>query len=254
MARKREERLKVFGQRLNTLRGDMTQAAFAEKIGISDTSIGQYECFKRLPDAGILKKICVACGVTADYLLGLSRAAAPDDFIQAVVTRYGLNEQALQFLERLNAQLDIDDAEKSRISAKQIAFENAENLTVTYERESNENELESPGLKLALTPALTKKELTSLFAIMQDEINKQALIILNKLLTVSTGREWETYGSLILTAIYNYCCREYFDIEQIRYGVTGRTLNTLTSENQRNNELYTLNNILKDFRNKLSEG
>ena len=39
----------LIGQRLRTLRGDMTQQELASKIGVSDATIGMYESGERVP-------------------------------------------------------------------------------------------------------------------------------------------------------------------------------------------------------------
>ena len=103
MTKAKEKRLTILGERLRALRGDRSQAEFAKLIGVSSASIGYYENSERLPDAEMLRKICVTCGVTADYLIGLTRAAAPDDFIQKVAGRYGLSDGALKAFERFNS-------------------------------------------------------------------------------------------------------------------------------------------------------
>lgn len=64
--------LNVFSERLNELRGSMSQAEFGKMCGISRVTVGFYENGERLPDARILAQIAQACNVTSDYLLGLS--------------------------------------------------------------------------------------------------------------------------------------------------------------------------------------
>ena len=62
----------VFCERFAGLRGGRSQAEYAKFLGISRATVGFYENGERVPDANVLKKICEACEVTADYLLGLS--------------------------------------------------------------------------------------------------------------------------------------------------------------------------------------
>jgi transcriptional regulator with XRE-family HTH domain len=227
-----KRRLISIGSKIKEARDKMglTQEQFADKYGYARTTLAKLEAglrdFKSTEIITLAEQLNVSC----DYLLGRSRAQAPDNFMQEVVTRYGLSEKALQFLERLNASLDIDNVEKDRITAQQIAFEDS-----------------------AFNPALTAEEFQTLIAIDQDETNKQALSMLNDILTASTGREWETYGLQILTAIYNYCRREFSDVEQVQHGISGRTTYTLAADVQRNIELYNLNNILARLRDKLTE-
>lgn len=182
--------------------------------------------------------------VSADYILGLSRAAAPDDFVQEVVNRYGLTESALKTLERLNAPLDFDEKEKNRIVKKQKYI--SDSIENSNFFESTENG------KISLVKSLTKEEKSKLFSILQMETNKQILSILNDILTVSTGREWETYGMQILNTIYNYCRGEYENAEIKRNDLAGTTYYEISADTQRNMELYTLNNILTEMRNVLT--
>lgn len=182
--------------------------------------------------------------VSSDYLLGLSRAAAPDNFVQEVVNRYGLTESALNTLEHLNAPLDFDEKEKNRVIKKQKHVSDSVESGEIFE--STENG------KISLIKSLTEEEKLKLFSILQMETNKQILSILNDILTVSTGREWETYGMQILNTIYNYCRGKYENVEIKRNDLAGTTYYEISADTQRNMELYTLNNILTEMRNTLT--
>lgn len=95
-----KNRLPIFQERFKTLRGNLTQDKFAEKAGIARTSIGFYENGDRLPDALTLKKICEACNVTSDWLLGLSDVQCPNIDNIAINKRLGLSEEAIAKLEQ----------------------------------------------------------------------------------------------------------------------------------------------------------
>lgn len=266
----------TFAIRLKELREgyNLKQSELGEKLDVSRGSISYYENQDRAPDIEFLARASNFFNVSCDYLLGRTRAAAPDDFIQEAVNRYGLSEQALQFIEWLNAPLDIDVAEQDRIKAKQTAFENNP-ATFTLVRDPNahnsklvklmQEKLIPPLnakefqklLKLMqdetnkqAAPPLTKDEFNTLLKIMQDETNQQALRMLNEMLTTLTGRGRETYGFQILVAIYDYCRREYSDIEQPQFDSTGRTTYTITAETQRRYKLDELKDILAELRNK----
>jgi len=60
------------GARIREAREDlgMTGSALAEKIGSDAATISRWEHDRREPDAGHLRALCDALGVTADYLLG----------------------------------------------------------------------------------------------------------------------------------------------------------------------------------------
>lgn len=67
-----KSRLPVFALRLSELRGDRTQADFADLLGISRASISLYESGARTPDGAVLRKIGEKLNVSCDYLLGIS--------------------------------------------------------------------------------------------------------------------------------------------------------------------------------------
>lgn len=72
MNEEKKSKMPIFAERFNALRGRQTQAEFADFLGISRPTVGFYENGERIPDALILKQIAERCGVTTDYLVGLS--------------------------------------------------------------------------------------------------------------------------------------------------------------------------------------
>lgn len=92
-------KLPKFAERFRTLRGGMSQAAFAQKVGISRPTVGFYENGDRLPDAEAILKICNACGVSSDYLLGLTDDPAPASE-RSAVDELGLSPEAVSALIR----------------------------------------------------------------------------------------------------------------------------------------------------------
>jgi transcriptional regulator with XRE-family HTH domain len=85
-----------------------TQQQLADKIGTGTTrrTVSQYMIGEIEPKVRTLSAIAGYFGVSCDYMLGHTRAAAPDDFIQEAVRRYGLRESALRALESMNACCD----------------------------------------------------------------------------------------------------------------------------------------------------
>jgi transcriptional regulator with XRE-family HTH domain len=61
-----------FSGKLKTLRGDLTQTAFAKKLGIPQNTYHRYEKGERVPDIKALTKISKSLNVSADELLGLA--------------------------------------------------------------------------------------------------------------------------------------------------------------------------------------
>lgn len=62
----------MFRLRLKELRENagLSQYAFAEKIGVAQSTVGGWEAGKREPNYAMAKKIAVFFGVTVDYLFG----------------------------------------------------------------------------------------------------------------------------------------------------------------------------------------
>lgn len=68
---------KNFCDRLRELRGDLSQDEFASKIGTKQTTLSNWERGFREPNFSGLVLIATSCGVSADWLLGLSNERTP---------------------------------------------------------------------------------------------------------------------------------------------------------------------------------
>ena len=68
---------KSFGERLKELRGDLSQDDFALKIGTKQTTLSNWERGFREPNFSGLALIATSCGVSADWLLGLTDERTP---------------------------------------------------------------------------------------------------------------------------------------------------------------------------------
>lgn len=78
------------------LMGDMTIKEFADKLGMSRATVGFYSAGQRIPDAQGIKIIAEKCGVSADWLLGLSRVQSRDGELKQVCNYTGLSEDAIK--------------------------------------------------------------------------------------------------------------------------------------------------------------
>lgn len=65
----------------------MTQAALAEKIGVTDVSMSRYVTGKRIPRSDVLNKIARYFGVSVDYLLNDTKRL---DTAQWTVDNHGI--------------------------------------------------------------------------------------------------------------------------------------------------------------------
>lgn len=88
-------RVPEFQARFRELRGEVTQEQFAKKIGVSRPTIGLYESGARIPDAEILRDICLKCNVSSDWLLGISEVISPNPNMQIACEYTGLTEKAV---------------------------------------------------------------------------------------------------------------------------------------------------------------
>jgi len=58
-------------KRLRELRGNESQTEFAKRVGTKQTTYSAWERGEKIPPANSIALICEACGVSADWLLGL---------------------------------------------------------------------------------------------------------------------------------------------------------------------------------------
>lgn len=68
---------KTFQQRLRELRGDSTRAEFAKFLGIQAKTYEHYEYGTRKPTLALILQLVGRCGVTSDFLLGISDVVEP---------------------------------------------------------------------------------------------------------------------------------------------------------------------------------
>ena len=60
---------RTLGERIRKVRGEMSQAAFAAKIGINKNLLGKYERGESIPGGEILAQMRDALGISVDWLL-----------------------------------------------------------------------------------------------------------------------------------------------------------------------------------------
>ena len=120
-----ETRLPIFSERFSELRkeAEKTQGEFAEHIGIARATVGFYESGERFPDAVVLSKICTACDVSSDYLLGLSGHRNYNNRgITAADLR--LSEHAIEALQKDNGIVDMQIEEGAINPARMVSIVN----------------------------------------------------------------------------------------------------------------------------------
>jgi transcriptional regulator with XRE-family HTH domain len=82
---------------------ELTQEQFADKFGYPRTTLAKLESGARDIKATEIVTLAEQLGVSCDYLLGRTTAAAPDEVVKAAVCKYGLKEETLKVLEQLGA-------------------------------------------------------------------------------------------------------------------------------------------------------
>lgn len=86
------------------LMGDMTIKEFADKLGMSRATVGFYSAGQRIPDALGIKAIAEKCGVSADWLLGLTNFKTKNADVRAMCEFTGLKDKAIYRLHELCPQ------------------------------------------------------------------------------------------------------------------------------------------------------
>ncbi|WP_455557908.1 helix-turn-helix domain-containing protein [Agathobaculum hominis] len=107
-----------FRERLNEVKGDSTIDRFARKVGVARATMGGYLAGTRLPKADHLKKIAEKCGVSADYLIGLSDAKGTDN--RDISIALGLSDEAIEVLRQSKENLFRHFAYDKIIADKEI--------------------------------------------------------------------------------------------------------------------------------------
>ena len=59
----------TISERIKTVRGTNTQKEFADRLGITQRAVVNYESLGRTPKGAVLKKICEEFGVSEQWLL-----------------------------------------------------------------------------------------------------------------------------------------------------------------------------------------
>lgn len=101
---RKNDRLPIFTERFIELQGERSNTEFADFLGISRQTVGFYYNGDRVPDALTLIKISQRCGVSADWLLGISNVKTLDVKLKQVCEYTGLSENAVLFIKGLYDQ------------------------------------------------------------------------------------------------------------------------------------------------------
>lgn len=115
-------RFPAFRDAFVELMGEMTIKEFADKLGMSRATVGFYSSGQRIPDALGIKTIAEKCGVSADWLLGLSESQSTDANVQQVHNYTGLSDCAVDFLHYIGSEKDLTLTVLSKILESNFAL------------------------------------------------------------------------------------------------------------------------------------
>lgn len=93
-----EWRFPQFTKRFRELRGKRDNTEFAKFLGISRQTVGFYYNGDRIPDAMMLKQIAEKCGVSTDYLLGLTDTQSTNADAQKAIAYTKLSERTINLI------------------------------------------------------------------------------------------------------------------------------------------------------------
>lgn len=150
-----QEKLLRFAERFSKLRRDESQKDFAERIGISRPTVGFYENGDRLPQADVLKQIAERCGVSTDWLLGLSDYTE-DAARQITLFELGFSETSTNQIASIAGAVSVASELGEQANKKVSTVNNP--LGFTYQQEARaflalNVLLEKPEFVLALSNA-----------------------------------------------------------------------------------------------------
>lgn len=87
----------TFGENLKTLRGSLSQAVFANSVGLKQQRYANYESGLREPDLTTLREICLSTGVSADWLLGIGDGHPPQSTADTPRPTAGMNCETCKY-------------------------------------------------------------------------------------------------------------------------------------------------------------
>lgn len=93
----------TMAQRLRAIRGTLTQAEFAHRLGIHKNTLGRYERGESEPDTQIARQLCTLFGVQPHWLLFGSDMEPPDAGVPARQCAVGHPPGRLSLMDELDS-------------------------------------------------------------------------------------------------------------------------------------------------------
>lgn len=107
----------ITGEEIRTLRkkaGFKSQNALAERVGVSRSAVKDWESGKYFPEGENLKKLALALGVSADYLIGIQDLTANNN----VIDRLHSNPNTQEGKQKIKDILMMPDKERRELTRK----------------------------------------------------------------------------------------------------------------------------------------
>ncbi|MGV7096346.1 helix-turn-helix domain-containing protein [Desulfovibrio sp. QI0434] len=105
--------METLGGRLKILRGSISQAALADRLGIPQTTWSNYEKDKNKPDFALIDQLCIEFKVSADWLL-FGRESAPENFENSSLVTSPHEEKRIEALENERRELSTENRQLYR--------------------------------------------------------------------------------------------------------------------------------------------
>ena len=160
----KKPRMPIFRDRLDELRGEMSYVKFAEKLGLSRATVGFYLSGERVPDAVTLRDIACKCGVTADWLLGLTEASTVEN--SDIGAKLGLNDQSIATLQKLTRKPISQVAINSILETPDLLIRIISYLCAFLEDERKKSRLKSVPISRQLAPNFADTSLVRLIELL----------------------------------------------------------------------------------------
>lgn len=108
----------LFTERLNGLKGRMTDTEFSELLGMSRNTVGYFTRGERLPNAASLRILAEALHTTADYLIGITDAPTKNTELRAVCDFMGYSQETIENLKNIDIPIEHMDSLTFQIPEK----------------------------------------------------------------------------------------------------------------------------------------
>jgi transcriptional regulator with XRE-family HTH domain len=111
--------METLGERLKKIRGNMSQAAFANIVGISKGALGGYERDENAPGTEAINKICSATDISVDWLITGGGQQCPEKDKPMIMENKGcIPENCPRCLELLTKLVRVQERENALLQEK----------------------------------------------------------------------------------------------------------------------------------------